>query len=99
MVNHCRRIYIRRLSRFEGAEKIYEYISSRTSGYYNRKQILVRKSINFRKGKIKAAIVTDFIISRNCNVHGVEGKGISTQIIVVTFIAFLATVGSLWVSH
>jgi hypothetical protein len=27
MVNHCRRIYIRRyLSFFEGAEKIYEYI-------------------------------------------------------------------------
>jgi predicted DNA repair protein MutK len=42
-------------------EKIYH--SSRTSGYYNRSKIPSKKKINFRKGKIKAAIVTDFILS------------------------------------
>jgi predicted DNA repair protein MutK len=59
-------------------------------------------SINFRKGKIKAAIVTDFILSVEIVIialGSVEGKGISTQIIVVTFIAFLATVGVYELSH
>jgi predicted DNA repair protein MutK len=61
-------------------KNIRVYYSSRTSGYYNRKQYLVRRSINFRKGKIKAAIVTDFILSVEIVIialGSVEGKGIS----------------------
>jgi predicted DNA repair protein MutK len=56
-------------------------------------KIPVRRSINFRKGKIKAAIVTDFILSVEIVIialGSVEGKGISTQIIVVTFIFFFS---------
>jgi predicted DNA repair protein MutK len=47
--------------------------------------------LTLEKRKIKAAIVTDFILSVEIVIialGSVEGKGISTQIIVVTFIAF-----------
>jgi predicted DNA repair protein MutK len=84
---------------FEGAEKIYEYIIPHEQAVTTiESKIPSKEEINFRKGKIKAAIVTDFILSVEIVIialGSVEGKGISTQIIVVTFIAFLATVG-LW---
>ena len=83
---------------FEGAEKIYEYIFPHTPVVDKIDSTTLSKEavLNLEKGKIKAAIVTDFILSVEIVIialGSVEGKSISTQIIVVTFIAFLATVG------
>jgi predicted DNA repair protein MutK len=47
---------------FEGAEKIYEYIIPHEQAVTTiESKIPSKERINFRKGKIKAAIVTDFI--------------------------------------
>jgi predicted DNA repair protein MutK len=83
---------------FEGAEKIYEYIIPHEQAVTTIESKIPSKEevLTLEKGKIKAAIVTDFILSVEIVIialGSVEGKGISTQIIVVTFIAFLATVG------
>ena len=83
---------------YEAAEKIYEYVVphpkaiSVTDGISLSPEELVVQE----KAKIKAAIVTDFILSVEIVIIAlgtVLEKTITTQIIVVSFIAFLATVG------
>ena len=83
---------------YEAAEKIYEYIVphqhaviSIDEGDLTAEEILSRE-----KAKIKSAIVTDFILSVEIVIialGSVIGKPITIQIIVVSFIALLATVG------
>jgi hypothetical protein len=83
---------------YEAAEKIYEYIVPHEheavktdEGNMSPEEILA-----IEKAKIKSAIVTDFILSVEIVIialGSVVGKSISTQIIVVTIIAFIATVG------
>jgi hypothetical protein len=83
---------------YEAAEKIYEYIVPHEheavktdEGNMSPDEILA-----IEKAKIKSAIVTDFILSVEIVIialGSVVGKSISTQIIVVTIIAFIATVG------
>lgn len=83
---------------YEAAEKIYEYAVP------HPKAVSLADGINLspeelvvqEKAKIKAAIVTDFILSVEIVIIAlgtVLEKTITTQIIVVSFIAFLATVG------
>lgn len=83
---------------YEAAEKIYEYFvphpkaDSLTDGIKLSPEELVAQE----KTKIKDAIVTDFILSVEIIIIAlgtVLEKTITTQILVVTFIAFLATVG------
>lgn len=83
---------------YEGAEKIYEY-------FFPHKPIateIILKDFSeteilaLEKDKIKSAIVTDFILSVEIVIIAlgtVIGKPITSQIVVVSIIAILATVG------
>ena len=83
---------------YEGAEKIYEYFFPHEISKHeisieplNEEEILAEK-----KKKIKSAVVTDFILSVEIVIIAlgtVIGKPISSQIIVVSVIALIATVG------
>lgn len=83
---------------YEGAEKIYEYF------FPHRHKVKVaelenlseEKILNREKEKIKAAIFTDFILSIEIVIIAlgtVTGEALPTQIIVVTLIALVATIG------
>ncbi len=83
---------------FEGAEKIYEYFfphshKKTTEIQHNltREQIL-----SIEKKKIKSAIITDFILSIEIIVIAlgtVVEKSLPVQIVAVSIVAMLATVG------
>jgi predicted DNA repair protein MutK len=83
---------------YEAAEKIYEYfVPHAQKATKNETIVLTPEQILFReKEKIKAAIVTDFILSIEIVIialGSVDGQPISTQIIAVSFVAVAATVG------
>lgn len=83
---------------YEGAEKIYEY-------FFPHKQTSIETIVQdfseaeilaLEKDKIKSAIVTDFILSVEIVIIAlgtVIGKPITSQIVVVSIIAILATIG------
>tara|TARA_B100000809_G_scaffold251257_1_gene284583 strand:+ start:1213 stop:2079 length:867 start_codon:yes stop_codon:yes gene_type:complete len=83
---------------YEGAEKIYEMIVphkhlEETTESLNiaKEEVLVQE-----KKKIKSAIVTDFILSVEIIIIAlgtVVAKPITTQVLVVSFVAVVATVG------
>ncbi|GAA3768746.1 DUF808 domain-containing protein [Flavobacterium ginsengiterrae] len=84
---------------YEGAEKIYEFIFPHkheesegiTEETFTEEQILEAE-----KGKIKSAIVTDFILSVEIVIIAlgtVIGQPIAQQIIVTSIIALIATIG------
>ncbi|MCF6294182.1 MAG: DUF808 domain-containing protein [Flavobacteriaceae bacterium] len=83
---------------FEGAEKIYEYAmhrnhSNKTVKFENMNE---EETINHEKKKIKSAIVTDFILSVEIIIIAlstVVEKQLSIQIMVVSIVAIIATVG------
>lgn len=83
---------------YEGAEKIYEYFS----GHSHKEKAALTTKLNkdevlaIEKEKIKSAITTDFILSVEIVIIAlgtVVGEPLIEQIIVVTIIALLATVG------
>ncbi|WP_367757675.1 DUF808 domain-containing protein [Flavobacterium sp. WC2430] len=83
---------------YEGVEKIYEYIipHNQTENKIETQPLTQEEILILEKDKIKSAIVTDFILSIEIVIIAlgtVMGKPILGQIIVVTFISFLATVG------
>jgi len=83
---------------YEGAEKIYEYIFPHKDNESKEKSISSSKEdiIEQEKKKIKSAIITDFILSVEIVIIAlgtVLGKSLPSQIIVVSIIAFLATIG------
>ncbi|WP_269236787.1 DUF808 domain-containing protein [Flavobacterium flavigenum] len=84
---------------YEGAEKIYEFVFPHaheesegiTENTYTEEQIL-----EMEKGKVKSAIITDFILSVEIVIIAlgtVIGKPIIQQIIVTSIIALVATIG------
>ncbi|MFL9829438.1 DUF808 domain-containing protein [Flavobacterium sp. ST-87] len=83
---------------YEGAEKIYEFLFHRQ---HHTTQPVVEKLteeeiLAMEKGKIKSAVVTDFILSVEIIIIAlgtVIEESLSTQILVVSVIAILATVG------
>ena len=83
---------------YEAAEKIYEYfVPHKHVVVINPEEELTKEQILLKeKEKVKSAILTDFILSVEIIIIAlgtVVAKPISTQIMVVSFIAFLATVG------
>lgn len=83
---------------YEGAEKIYEFLFP----HPHAKEDLIDESLSeedilaFEKKRVKSAIVTDFILSVEIIIialGAVVGKPLISQIVVVSFIAILATVG------
>lgn len=83
---------------YEGAEKIYEYIVPHEKQNHdeNSQSLSEAEILTLEKEKVKAAIVTDFILSVEIVIialGSVLGKPIINQIAVVSFVAVLATIG------
>ena len=82
---------------YEGAEKIYEYFFHKKKKKHIELKVLSKEEIlKEENAKIKSAIVTDFILSLEIIIIAlgtVTEQSLTIQIIVVTFIALLATVG------
>lgn len=83
---------------YEGAEKVYEFIvphkhdeKTNNDKPQTKEAVLVEE-----KKKIRSAIITDFILSIEIIIIAlgtVVGESISTQIMVVSFVALVATIG------
>lgn len=83
---------------YEGAEKIYEYLfpHAHASEKPVLEELTKEEALAREKEKIKSAILTDFILSVEIVIialGAVTQEIISTQIIVVSIIALIATVG------
>ena len=84
---------------YEGAEKIYEFIfphKHEESDVVTEQTFTEAEILEAEKGKVKSAILTDFILSVEIVIIAlgtVVGQPILQQIIVVSIIAVIATVG------
>ncbi|RKS55738.1 hypothetical protein BC962_0708 [Gillisia mitskevichiae] len=83
---------------YEGAEKIYEWIfpHHHETAKPELKEITKEEALSLEKEKIKSAIITDFILSVEIVIIAlgtVASEALNIQIIVVTIIALVATVG------
>lgn len=83
---------------FEGAEKIYHYLFHRehTKQVVNLTKLSKAEVLEREKKKIKSAIIVDFILSVEIVIialGSVIEEPIKIQIIVVTLIAIVATIG------
>ncbi|SDH87969.1 DUF808 domain-containing protein [Winogradskyella thalassocola] len=83
---------------YEGAEKIYEFIVPHPKEVtVNLKKDLTKEELlELEKSKIKSAVVTDFILSVEIVIialGSVVNEPIVTQIIVVSIVALIATIG------
>ena len=82
---------------YEGAEKIYEYIVPHPHAVEKLDENITEEEVlALEKQKIKSAITTDFILSVEIVIIAlgtVVSEPLSTQIMVVSIIALIATVG------
>lgn len=83
---------------YEGAEKIYEFLfhKSEKKVVVAQQNISVEELLKIEKSKIKSAIITDFILSVEIVIialGAVVEESLTTQIIVVSIVALIATVG------
>lgn len=83
---------------YEGAEKIYEFFFPHQHSQHEivNQELTEEEILTFEKEKIKSAIVTDFILSVEIVIIAlgtVIEESLSKQIIVVSIIAIVATVG------
>jgi len=83
---------------YEGAEKIYEYVFPHAHKKEKPKleKLSEEEVLSREKEKIKSAILTDFILSVEIIIialGAVGGEPLLTQILVVSLIAIVATVG------
>lgn len=83
---------------FEGAEKLYHTKSASTHDHnsHNDEELAVLSVTEFEDKKVKGAIRTDFILSAEIIVIAlgtVQTQSLITQLIVVSLIAVLMTVG------
>lgn len=83
---------------YEGAEKIFEYLFHRKHKKHTAVQVEMTKAeiLIFEKKKIKSAIIVDFILSAEIIIialGSVIDQPMEVQIIVVTVVALLATIG------
>ena len=83
---------------YEGAEKIFEYFfhKKQSSAGITDEVLTETEILAFEKEKIKSAIVTDFILSVEIVIIAlgtVIEKPLSSQIMVVSVVALIATVG------
>ncbi|WP_027124646.1 DUF808 domain-containing protein [Gelidibacter mesophilus] len=83
---------------YEGAEKVYEYLvpHHHNSDILDKADLSPSEIVELEKSKIKSAIVTDFILSVEIVIialGSVMGIPLLNQILVVTIVAMIATVG------
>lgn len=83
---------------YEGAEKIYHFIFHRkhSAEKVSKIEMTENERVEYEKKKVKSAILVDFILSIEIIIIAlstVVEKDLLTQIIVVSLVALLATVG------
>lgn len=83
---------------FEGAEKIYEYFFVKAEHTTPAAEVISDPAqlLEVEEKKIKSAILTDFILSIEIIIialGAVSDQPLSIQLVAVTFVALLATVG------
>ncbi|QXP78233.1 MULTISPECIES: DUF808 domain-containing protein [Winogradskyella] len=83
---------------YEGAEKIYEFIVPHPKAVEVdlKKDFTEQELLDLEKAKIKSAVVTDFILSVEIVIialGSVVNEPLVTQIIVVSIVALIATIG------
>ncbi len=83
---------------YEGTEKIFEYLFHKKEEKHTitLEQKSEKEILEIEKSKIKSAILTDFILSIEIIIMAlgtVLDKSLPIQIIVVTFVALVATIG------
>lgn len=81
---------------YEGVEKIVEYFFHRPKSAHYASETLIKDDREAEKAKIKSAVTTDFILSVEIVIIAlgtVLGKPTGLQIMTVSVVALLATVG------
>lgn len=81
---------------YEGAEKIIEFFFHKKHKEKTGEEVIETESPDVEEAKIKSAITTDFILSIEIVIialGSVLDKGLTEQILTVTIVAILATVG------
>ncbi len=84
---------------YEGAEKIYEFLFHRSKKHHSdtpTEQATPQVDLQAEKAKIKSAIITDFILSIEIVIIGLSSvlhESLTVQVITVTIVAIIATVG------
>jgi predicted DNA repair protein MutK len=81
---------------YEGVEKIYEYFYPHEHAPIERESLSEEEILEVEKEKIKSAILTDFILSVEIIIialGSVVEQSLMVQMIAVTVVALLATVG------
>lgn len=81
---------------YEGAEKIYDYFYPHSETIHDAIKLSEEEILKYEKKKVKSAILTDFILSIEIIIIAlstVVEQSLTIQIIVVSFIAILATIG------
>ena len=81
---------------FEGVEKIVEYLFHRKKEGHEVVQEIKQDNAEAEKAKVKSAVVTDFILSVEIVIIAlgtVLDESLTIQIITVSVVALLATVG------
>jgi len=81
---------------YEGAEKIIEYFFHHSNAANKIIENSEQNDNDAEKAKVKAAITTDFILSIEIVIialGSVTEKSLATQVITVSVVAFLATIG------
>lgn len=81
---------------YEGAEKIVEFLFHKKHVAETPGKEVIERPVNEEKAKIKSAVTTDFILSVEIVIIAlgtVLDKDLTTQILAVSVVALLATVG------
>ncbi|RZL42537.1 MAG: DUF808 domain-containing protein [Pedobacter sp.] len=81
---------------YEGVEKIVEYFFHRSKPHQTKTEEIVKDDNAAEKAKVKSAVTTDFILSVEIVIIAlgtVLEKSLSIQILTVSIVALLATVG------
>lgn len=81
---------------YEGVEKIVEFLFHKKHEEKTGEEVIATESPDDEKNKVKSAIATDFILSLEIVIialSSVLDKGLTEQILTVTIVAILATVG------
>lgn len=81
---------------YEGVEKVVEYLFHRSAEPHEAAEEVIEEDANAEKTKVRSAITTDFILSIEIVIialGSVLEESVTLQIVTVSIIALLATIG------
>lgn len=81
---------------YEGVEKVVEYLFHRSKQTHEAAEEVIEEDANAEKTKVRSAITTDFILSIEIVIialGSVLEESVTLQIVTVSIIALLATIG------